>query len=368
MATTRPQNLLDILDHNFQKTLEEYLTPTDRASLAMTCKQTLRNTLYLEGKLYPPSSTVITFFNSRINTPRKNLRQAGICILQGKKDEALNIIREDPALLQEVVQDITDKQHPSGRKYQGRTLYQLALGTYDSELYEAIGNLLALHYGHRIRAQQFHDQFPSGVKSSKNYRKLFNSLIKTIAADLTINFIDGQNQMNATTKAALQVLKDRLIPKSIDSCTTGTHFDLQIIIDFINAYENSYDQFNHIDKKWDQRALYWRCVFGLLENHVPYFIAMALNESSDFFKVLKSEKLVTRSTTMADGSNFFGPGLGVSHYVIGAHGITTACGFGGNTRTLRLAVIKNFCSAHITALEEYRQQLQNHSRPKCVIV
>ena len=73
---------------------------------------------------------------------------------------------------------------------------------------------------------------------------------------------------------------------------------LQIVIDLIEAYDEGYGEFKNDDKKWDQRALYWRCGFGLVEKHLSYFVAMAFNEQKDFFGVMEGRKKVTRSTAV----------------------------------------------------------------------
>ena len=323
-------NRLELLPDGPQLEIEQYLSPSDKVNLAIACKATSQNAYRLDKNGYFDKSLGIdfseiqrhVFFNSRSHAMQKNLYQAGMYILKGKMKEALEMIDKDPGLLLQVIPVITLKKHPShnGEKHIGRTLYQLALGTYDDEMYEAIGQRIELKYGYDVKAKQFHDQFPNGVKSTKSYRAVFDSLIKTMAADPTIAFVNGQNIMNDKTRAALQALENSL-PKPTDECTTGVHLDLQMIIDLIEAYDEGYDEFKYERKKWDQQALYWRCGFGLVEKHLPYFVAMALSEQKHFFDVMKGTKQVTRSTYVGDGSDFsdfFDPGLGVTCYIVGA--------------------------------------------------
>lgn len=362
---------LELLPDGVQLGIEQYLSPSDQANVAMVCKATLQNAKRLDHNGHTNKTLGIDFsgvqlhpfFNSRIHTMQKNLYQAGLYILTGKKDEALAMIGKDPGLLCQVIPTITLKKHAAhiGEKYAGRMLYQLALGTYDHELYEPIGERIKLKYGQTVQAKQFNEQFPNGVKSTKSYRVVFDSLIKTMAADPTIDFVDGQNIMNDQTKAALQALEDTL-PKPTDERTTGVHLDLQIIIDLIDAYEEGNNEFTNEAKRWAQRALYWRCVFGLVEKHMPYFVAMALNELRDFFGVMEGKEKVRRSTAVEDDSDFFSASLGVSRYII-AWEIGRGSGLG------ELFVggvgVKEFCRAHIKKLGDLKQHLQqstNHDR------
>lgn len=386
---------LELLPDTLLVEVAKYLSSSEIANVVMACITTLMQAKRLDQEGYYDNSLGINlkninlhpFFNSRIHPMWKDLMQAGMCILKGKKDEALTIIdKYDGLFLRQVIPSITLKKYPShvGEKHVGRNLYQLALRTYDDELIKEIGQRIELKCGHNVKAQQFNEQFPNGVKSTKSYRAVFDSLIKTMAADPTIDFVDGQNIMNNTTKEALQVLENSLRAEPIDQCTTGVPFDLQIVIDFIDAYERGvidavYDKefvdpykcdkdeyIKYENKKLAQRGLYWRCGFGKLESFMSYFVAMALNEQEDPLDVMRGERKVKRSTLQNDNSDFFDLSLGVSHYIVADS--QSQVGFFMDSRTgfgvasilseNVIAGIKNFCRTHIEKLEQLKQQLQ----------
>ncbi|OGT41075.1 MAG: hypothetical protein A3F13_07405 [Gammaproteobacteria bacterium RIFCSPHIGHO2_12_FULL_40_19] len=353
---------LELLPDAVQLEIEQYLSSSDKANVAMACQATLQNAKRLDQNGYADKSLgidligkqALPFFNSRIHAMQKKLYQAGLYILKGRIDEALAIIDKDPDLLLQVIPAITLQKHPScvGEKHVGRTLFQLALGAYDHELYEAIGQRIESKYGHDVKAKQFNDQFPNGVKNAKSFCAVFDSLIKTIAADTTIAFINGQNIMNDTTRAALQALTKSLAPT--DGRTTGVHLDLQIIIDCIDTYEDGFDKFKNEDKKWNQRGCYWRCVFGLIESRAPYFVAMALNEKDAFFDVMEGKKKVTRSTEVLGDSDFFDSQLAVSRYIIGG-------GRGGVERGVGVAYLARRCGALKTFVRRTHTNIDNLS-------
>ena len=376
MANNRFQ--LEILPDALLLEITKYLSPAEIVNLIMTCKTMLMAFKQLDRKGFVDKSflnqngiydkiispgidftdtRLHSFFNSRIYARQKNLMQAGLCILRSKMNEALEIIDKDPDLLQQVIPSITLKKYPThvGEKHEGRTLFQLALGTYDEELYNAIGQRIESKYGVAIKAKQFNDQFPNGLKSTKSYRAVFDSLIKTMAKDPTIDLVNDQNIMNDTTRKELQAFQDSLTLKPIDKFTTDVPLDLQIVIDFIDAYVDGYDEFKDENKKWDQRALYWRCVFGLIESRATYFVAMALNEKNNFFEVMEGRKKVTRDTSGVDGAEFFDLRLGLSHYKIAGWPGRSSLVLGGRGTW---AVVKEFCLARTKKLGDIRQQLQ----------
>ena len=360
-------NRLELLPDGPQLEIEQYLSPSDKVNLAIACKATSQNAYGLDQNGYFEKDLGIdfseiqrhVFFNSRSHAMQKNLKQAGLYILTGKKDEALAMIDKDPGLLLQVIPSITLKKNPFhvGEKHIGRTLFQLALGTYDPELYEAIGQRIEAKYGHDVKAKQFNEQFPNGVKSTKSYRADFDALIKTMAADTTIDFVDGQNIMNDKTKVALQALKDSLL-KLTNKCTTGVHFDLQIVIDVIEAWEEGFDEFQNENKRWDQRALYWRCVFGLIESFMSHYVAMALNEQKYFYGVMEGSKKVTRSTVVADGSDFFDSRLGDARYIIDGLDETSRRSRYG----LHALLLRTFCQAHQKNLENLSSNCSNYAK------
>lgn len=308
--------ILEYLPYTLLFEILQYLSPSEKAIVAMTCTTTLNHFKSLDQNGHFDHTHGIdfrnimthAFFNSRLFTIQKNTKQAALYILRGKKDEALAMIDQDNSLLLQVLPSVTLKKHAShvGDTFVNCKLFQLALSTYDHELYNAIGQRLESMYGHDEKAKQFNEQFPNGVKSTKRYRAVFDTLIKTIASDTTIDFVNGQNIMNEETKAELQAFKYSMMQ-------TQMPFDLQIVVDVIEAYEKAN---NDNDMTVLQREFYLRCVFGLIEKFVPYYVAMALSEEDDFFDVMEGNKKVTRSTLLADSSDFFDNRLGESRYII----------------------------------------------------
>lgn len=317
---------LELIPPSLLLEIEKYLSPIDVLILVMACKATLemaknldqdgaheRQSLdffYVNVNFRRPDfnyrdSKLDLFFNSRINNAMYNiLKQTGFYILTGRKDIALEMI--DDRLLLGVVPKIRLKKNSLHiEEHGGCTLYQLALRTGDHEIYGPLGKRVEEKFGHEVKVQQDNEAFPE----RKNYRPLFDALIKTIAADLTIDFVDNSwNVMNDTTLEALQALESSL--------ASDVYFDPQIIMDFVDAYEEGQHAFKDKEKKWKQHDLYWRCGFGILEKFMPYYIAMALNEQDDFWGVMEGKKPVTRSTLRRDRCDFFDLSLGVSHWTI----------------------------------------------------
>jgi hypothetical protein len=267
-------------------------------------------------------------------------------IVTGQKDIDLEMI-DDRLLLERVPTIRLKKNLLHIEEHSGCTLYQLGLRTFDPEIYIPLGKRIEEKFGYEVKVKQFNERFPKGYKK-QNYRPVFDSLIKTIAADLTIDFVDNVNIMNDETSNALQSLEKSL--------ATDVHFDLQIIEDFIDAYEEGSHEFKNKQKQWSQRDLYWRCGFGMLEKYMPYYIAMGLNERVDFGNVMEGKKPVTRSTELHDGRDFFDPSLGVSHWSIS--------GVGGKTCPVALESprIKNFCQLHTEKLGEQLKQKDSECR------
>jgi len=329
---------LELIPYSLLFEIEKYLSPFDVAILLMVSKSILEKAKHLDKEgayeyqscdfldakyrrlgMNHRDSNLYPFFNTRSNAMYNILKQIGLYILTGRKDIALEMI--DDRLLLEIVPIIRLKKNSLHiEEHGGCTLYQLSLGTYDPEIYEPLGKRIEKKFGHEVKVQQENERFPK-VYKKKNYRDVFDSLIKTIAADPTIDFVDNVNIMNDDTWNALQSLENSL--------AADVHFDLQIVVDFIDAYEEGSNEFKNNEKEWDQRDLYWRCGFGMLEKFMPYYIAMGLNERDDFWNVMEGKTPVTRSTVLRNGRDFFDLSLGVSHWSISGHAVG---GVGGASR------------------------------------
>ena len=360
---------LEIFNQDILFEIVKYLTDSEIANLVMVCPGIFIQAQILDqkgllSKTFPidcEKSILQPFFISSIFARTSNLKQAGLYLLQGKKKEALDIIYRDNGLLLEVIPCITLQKHPSYHceEYKGRTLLQLSYITKDFETSPILGDLIEKRYGLHVKAQQFNEQFPHGVKG-KSYRGVFDALIKIIAADETIAFVDGQNIMNDTTQNALKDLESSLT-FDLEVCTTGVHFDLQIIADFVDAYEEGAGEFKNEKKEWDQRAFYWRCVFGTLEKFMSYFVVMALNEQSNFSAVMEGKKEVTRSTLLRNGDDVFNTLLGVSHWCInGDGGGSLAAG-----RARRRAALKTFVGLAQKNLDDLSSNCSNQQTLIC---
>ena len=362
---------LELIPASLLLEIEKYLPPIDVVMLIMVCKMTLANAKildkdgdyeyqsldfldvnnrrlvnYRDSNLYP-------FFNTRINAMYNILKQTGLYILKGQKDIALEMI-DDRLLLERVPKIRLQKNSQHVEVHGGCTLYQLALRTYDPEIYEPLGKLIEERFGHQVKVKQFNERFPEGYKR-KNYRPVFDSLIKTIAADLTIDFDDAisWNIMNDTTWEALKALETSL--------AADVHFDLQSIMDFIEAYEENRSEFT--DKKQDD--FYWRCGFGILEKFMPYFVAMVLNEQNDFWNVMEGKKQVTaRATLLRNGLDFFDLSLGASHWALNGVRAGGAWGARGAVARSRGVRVKSFCQVLTEKLgEQLKRQLQQPTNP-----
>jgi len=354
---------LELIPYSLLFEIEKYLSPFDVAILLMVSQSILEKAKHLDKEgAYEYQScdyldvkfrrlginhrdrNLYPFFNTRSNAMYNILKQIGLYILTGRKDIALEMI--DDRLLREIVPIIRLKKNSLHiEEHGGCTLYQLALKTYDPEIYKPLGKRIEEKFGHEVKVQQENERFPKGYKK-KNYRAVFDSLIKTIAADPTIDFVDNLNIMNDKTFEALQSLENSL--------ATDVHFDIQILVDFIDAYKANENEFQNTQKEWDQRDLYWRCGFGMLEKFMSYYIAMGLNERYKFWDVMEGKTPVTRSTVLRNGRDFFDLSLGVSHCTINARP-RARVGYEGDV----FRGIKNFCQWHTEKLgEQLKQQLQ----------
>ena len=276
--------------------------------------------------------------------------------------EALARIDEDPGLLTMVIPRIEDRKIIVNnnkivqRIYLNRTLYQLALGTGDAELANEITKRFnKLPGGEKLKTEQYAAQFPNGIKTKVSYRQQFTDFIDAIKSDQSINFNDQtqQNVMNKTTQTKLRELQNQLTLQLTGEQKTGMHIDLQMVHDFVDAYQDKFNDF----QTWEQRYFYLRCVFGWMQKFFPDYFAMTLSDKDHFWDVLEGKKSVTRSTTLDNGSDFYAEGLGDSHRVhYGSRGVRD----GMAPRAAQS--FKNFFESTATKLGELKREGRSNDR------
>lgn len=171
--------------------------------------------------------------------------------------QALKMIAANPRLLfiQASAMDYALAEDGSRRTITGSP-YQAMLGAGDFFMLKAVDAYIdKVTDGRTIALEQFLQQFPHGVQGAKSTYD-FSALLNAISRETFVN-----EKLNAQTKAALKKFRDDFKPKEI---TTGKHFDLHLLVNAINIYDDKFTEWS-ISKL----SLFWRQIIGYLQRMIP---------------------------------------------------------------------------------------------------
>ena len=282
----------DILRDSLYGNLRPKLLPQDLSRLAQTCKR----------------------LNGLFQQPLNNAKALRLLehVAQGDADKVKAMLDTNPALLY-LAGEVVDK---SGRRIYG-TAFQIALGADDTDMWKMIEPYFKkIQDGDEEKAKQFNKQFPASYDEDAHEKYNFSALVDVIAADTLIN---DEDEMGEATKKDLQAFRDHFTPKSTDAIKADKHFDMQIFIDALAAYDANFDRF----RNWEQRSLYCRQVIGYLQRLFPACYAQAFCQG--LYNVVVEKKPLVRMLQLVDGLDFFSSGLGLSHFVYGTGMVGRGC-------------------------------------------
>lgn len=209
------------------------------------------------------------------------------------KLEAEKFFRTNPALLLEkgTVMDY------SGRTHEKRTAFQLALGAEDSGMAQMMASILDEYFPGE-RYQQAQEQFPEDEEKKETERQIRDSdalraMIQTIeeASEKECEAalkVPEDETLNDKVIQALRTFREYLRPK--ETITTGKHFNMQLLIEAFDLYDQKFDLFGDIKIK-----LFWRKVIGYIECFLPAGYAQFILDSHNIAELGKPLK---RSLTL----------------------------------------------------------------------
>ena len=229
-------------------------------------------------------------------------------VVRGEKAESEAMLKEDPGLLLHKARVVDE----AGRTIIG-TAYQIALGAKDvspfpgqvEEMAEMIERyLLQLPNGEEERNKQYNEQFPEGFEKEEEARKQrdLDALQKVFKA---IDKAKNDHELDD----AIKVFKQYLEKENKREFKTGYHFNEDLFIKALKLYDQYVDRFN-----WNKRDFAAVKVIGRIQCYFPANLAQAARDG--FVKVVDEKKALSRSKLLKyNGTSFFDPELGVSHFV-----------------------------------------------------
>lgn len=226
-----------------------------------------------------------------------------------REKEILGMLEINPGLITKYG-EITDK---SNRRI-GGTIYRILIATHNPLWKKIETYFKKIQDGEKERKKQVNEQFPSGYDPNARKKYDIHGLISVIIDDLSIRFYKNtlQFQMNKATELELQNFITYYTPKENEIITTGLHFDPFIYIDILEAYAKRVKDFKNLE----QRALYGCLVEGGIQTlFTTYFAKLTckgIRYAIENLETLDDSKL---NTGLKDGSDFFSPRLGVTHFV-----------------------------------------------------
>lgn len=194
------------------------------------------------------------------------------------------------------------------------TVYRIALGAKDwnpfpdttfEEMTEMIErHMKTLPYSYEEIELQKAEQFPPGWEAQEKIREENDSeeLKKVFAA------ID-QSETNEDCKDAIQNFIHYL--KSQKEVKTGYHFNDKLLSEAQDSYMENYDKFGGINSRKNRLA--GIIILGSIQGRMTACLAMA--HCDGLTNVTKDKRQLSRRIILDDGTRFFSPSLGSSHFI-----------------------------------------------------
>ena len=290
---------LETLPKDTIKEIEKYLPDSDKGRLASTHPAFYYSDLFIHTNTH-------CFYNRNIRKKTEKVQNFLLHVVHGEQYEVEEMLKQDLGLLLEdgIVKDY------SNRKIKG-TAFKIALGAGDTSMWKMVEEYFKqLPNGEEKKLKQFNEQFPESYNENEHEKYDFNTLLHIIKSDPLIH---NQCQITDVTKHALRAFREHFTPKSTDIITTGKHFDMQILIDALEAYDANFD-IKKKDQEWNQRVLYCQQVIGYLERLFPACDAQACCQG--FYNVVhKEEPLIRCLQLMQSADYYYSANLGYSHYI-----------------------------------------------------
>jgi hypothetical protein len=274
-------------------------------------------------------------------------------VIRGEFKEAEEMIKKHPELLKEK-RTVRDEANPGeiGRSIHGTAL-QIAWGAKDvsigehEEMAEMLKRHLIKHYGEEEFVKQYTEQFPEGWEEKEEERKKNDSVaLKKVFAAIE------QSTTDKDCEGAIEEFKSYLKKQTEGVITTGYHFNDQLFVEALELYDSHYNQFGGFDSIRNRLAAIK--VLGCIERYFPSCLAQAACDG--FGRMVEEKKALSRTKSLADGSPFYHPNLGVSHFVYSYYGAgarrPARAVVGGYLRPLPRA-FQNLCRAKTSNLQNY---------------
>ncbi len=238
----------------------------------------------------------------------------------GMKDELDALLTKRPGLIYKsgTTLDIRD------RTVHG-TVYRIALAAKDwnpfpEKKFEEMAEMIERHMkklpkGEEEMKLQKAEQFPEGWEEEERKREEKDSeeLKKVFAAI-------GRSKKDEDCAKGIEQFINYL--KSQNEVKTGYHFNDKLLSEAEDLYIANYAKFGGYDSRKNRLAAFK--IVGGIQDRMTACLAMA--HCDGLSSVTEEKKQLSRKLTLDDGSPFFSPGLGTSHYVYSYYGAAAARG------------------------------------------
>lgn len=267
------------------------------------------------------------------NKKNIKLRTLAQHILYGKQDAAEKIIKDDPKLICEIVQETVIDY--SGREYKNYSIWQLSICAWDSDMCE-----MMLQYADYNTRETLLNQTNELLSSNPNkYNEIDEKILDEIARTENLNLdnpfecisayqkhnsYDFQEIFNIIINAPAADIKDQL-----DNPREGQDSDIRAAINnfrklfddtskrekifnpyhLYNAlkfYAENYNNFRgSAEEQWKQRDLFWRQIIGWTQRYVPACYAQAMVQG--LYYIVEKNKQLERSLKFRHNSRSYYP-------------------------------------------------------------
>jgi hypothetical protein len=247
--------------------------------------------------------TIYQFFQPHLDNLAQSLVQELLQhAINGRQADVLKMLNKNPGL-------ITKSGIVVGHNnciLKG-TVFKILLRI-NSVMYKSIEHYFDyIKNGKKEKTKQIEEQFPDTYDPESRIRYDFNALIQVLANDTLISKIDLTAR--SQTYQALQDFQKYFLSQL--KIPTGIHFDMHFYLDAIKAYKENIHILNSA-----QRAFYCIKVKGFLQSFFPVDVAKLICKGiGSVINNLETIDYSELNTKLSDGTDFYTPELGHSHFV-----------------------------------------------------
>lgn len=257
---------------------------------------------------------VSTLFKSIKTRKLELLRKLLSAVVLGQPIEAEAILKKDPSLLLEQLEEKDFVTSPTGHKYNLKP-YQAALAVDDTQMAEMIKRYFAMLDDEKEANRQYDEQYPKGWKKAeeKKWKPIYKQLDKLVQAirDSKAGVLTSSGEpkyrvnlkKNSAVKRKLLKFWKLLDTMRNEVITAGKRpFNPNLLTRALEAYDNQLGDHEVEQNDWDddpRALLFWQKVIGYdgIQRTMPVNYVQAFNDSLYHMpEKLKNGELQKRDT------------------------------------------------------------------------